>query len=244
MLHRKLLIIAGDIFWISTIIRFFKLYKFDIFTATTYSGGLTLAEIRRPDCILIDCQIVDINGVNLCAAIRAHPIIRKTPIVMMSADPEAEAGSCLKCQADAFVLKWTPFEKIRMTIEVLLRRIHWERGIFEKYDIRIQASNLHVFHGRNVVSKLSPEQFKMFSLLLEKSPEYVPVQEICKKVLNEAVSSSKLDAIKMIAYRLRKNLGAVLGRRIRSRKNWGWVYLHPGSRKSTAPGSQLGIAEI
>jgi len=244
MLHRKLLIVTGDVFWISTILRFFKLYKFDISTVTTYSGGLTLAEIRRPDCILIDCQIVDANGVNLCAAIRAHPILQKTPIIMMSADSDAEVGSCLKCQADAFVLKWTPFEKIRMTIEVLLRRIRWERGIFEKYDIRVQASNLHVFHGRNVVSKLSPEQFKMFSLLLEKSPEYVPVQEICEKILNEAVSSSKLDAIKMIAYRLRKNLGAVLGRRIKSKKKLGWVYLHPGFKKSTALGSPLGIAEI
>lgn len=228
MLHRKLLIIAGDAFWVSTILRFFKLYKFDIFTATTYSGGLALAEIHRPDCILIDCQIVDASGVNLCAVIRAHPIINKTPIVMMSVDPDAEAGSCLKCQADAFVLKWTPFEKIRMTIEVLLRRIRWERGVFEKYDIRIQSSNLHVFHGKNIVSKLSPEQFKLFSLLLEKSPGYVPVQELCREILGEAFFPPKPDAIKMIAYRLRKNLGAVLGRRIKSKKALGWVYLHPG----------------
>lgn len=242
MLHRKLLIIAGDVFWISTILRFFKLYKFDIFTATTFNGGLIQAEIHKPDCILIDCHIVDANGVNLCAVIREHPIIYKTPIVMMSADPDAEAGSCLKCQADAFVLKWAPFEKIRMTIEVLLRRIRWERGVFEKYDIRIQASNLHVFHGKNIVSKLSPEQFKMFSLLLEKSPEYVSSHEICQKILKRAFSPANRDAIKMIAYRLRKNLGAVLGRRVKSKKSLGWVYLHPGVRKSIAAKCQHGAA--
>jgi signal transduction histidine kinase/CheY-like chemotaxis protein len=59
---------------------------------SAYSGEEALANLRLspPDLILLDLGLPDLNGVQLVEILRAHPILRSIPIVVVSAQDELD----------------------------------------------------------------------------------------------------------------------------------------------------------
>lgn len=91
--------------------------RFEIKTAGTgYEAGI-LTEEFRPDLILLDFKLPDINGTAVCRTIRANPNYEHIKIIACSgvADPE-ETQELLDAGADEFIRK--PF-----TISIVLDRI-------------------------------------------------------------------------------------------------------------------------
>lgn len=89
--------------------------RFEVRTATTgYDAGI-LTEQFRPDAILLDFKLPDINGTAVCRSIRANPKYAGTRIIAMSgvADPD-EIAELRAAGADEFIRK--PFE-IQMLID-------------------------------------------------------------------------------------------------------------------------------
>ncbi|MFQ5414646.1 MAG: response regulator [Phycisphaerae bacterium] len=83
--------------------------RFEIRTATTgYDAGLTTEQFR-PDIILLDYKLPDINGTAVCRTIRANPKYEHIRIIVISgvADPD-EVAELKTAGADDFVRK--PFE--------------------------------------------------------------------------------------------------------------------------------------
>jgi putative two-component system response regulator len=65
-----------------------QLLNFSGFTAITASNGqdaLTLAEIERPDCVLVDVMMPGIDGITLCKMMRVHPPTRNLPVIFITA---------------------------------------------------------------------------------------------------------------------------------------------------------------
>jgi CheY-like chemotaxis protein len=59
---------------------------------SVYSGEEALAQIRLspPDLILLDLGLPDLNGMQLVAILRAHPVWHSIPIVIVSAQDELD----------------------------------------------------------------------------------------------------------------------------------------------------------
>jgi excisionase family DNA binding protein len=91
--------------------------RFEVKTATTgYDAGLITQEFR-PDLIILDYMLPDINGNVVCQTIRAKPEFEHTKIVIVSGVVnQDEINDLLKAGADEFVKK--PFN-----IEKLIERI-------------------------------------------------------------------------------------------------------------------------
>ncbi len=89
--------------------------RFEVRTAVTgYEAGI-VTEQFRPDIVLLDFKLPDINGNAVCRTIRANPVYEHMKIIMMSgvADPD-EIEELLQVGADEFVRK--PFD-IKSVIE-------------------------------------------------------------------------------------------------------------------------------
>lgn len=83
--------------------------RFEIKTATTgYTAGI-LTEQFRPDVILLDYKLPDINGNAVCRTIRANPAYEHIRIIVISgvADPD-EVEELHAAGADEFIRK--PFD--------------------------------------------------------------------------------------------------------------------------------------
>lgn len=64
--------------------------------ATTGHEGLALAQTHRPDLILLDKQLPDLNGDEVLAALRADERTREIPVIIMSAELSQNAARRLR----------------------------------------------------------------------------------------------------------------------------------------------------
>ncbi len=134
-----LLIMDDDPAWLRCISGYFAKSRYTIYTAATCAETLKLAELYRPDCVLLDFSMPDGNGGEVCLAMRSNKETKTIPIIMVSAYPEEETDSYFKYKVDGFIHKGTPQINIEGVIESLLRRVSIER---KKAEEALRRSNL------------------------------------------------------------------------------------------------------
>jgi len=213
--------------WLRLIAKFFTSCKYKVYTATNGAEGLKLAEQHKPDCILLDFLMTGDNGGKVCRDIRANENIKKIPVIMVSSYPQEEGNAHFDYKTDSFVRKGSELVNLHGVVESVIRRVAWERGIMQKGDLRLEPNGCRVFKDSLPLVQLSPNQFRIFSLLLEKSPDFVSEDTIASHVFDSDFAPDKIDAIRNLMCRLRLKLGPRLGRRIINKTNSGWVYIQP-----------------
>jgi CheY-like chemotaxis protein len=58
---------------------------YQVITATNGEEGLQTAEKERPDMILLDTNMPVMNGQEMLERLRKHPILKDTPVIMVTA---------------------------------------------------------------------------------------------------------------------------------------------------------------
>lgn len=91
--------------------------RFDIQTATTgYDAGI-LTQQFRPDLILLDYMLPDVNGNVVCQTIRKNPEFENTRIIIISGViKQDEINQLLKSGAEGFIKK--PFNIAELTDKI------------------------------------------------------------------------------------------------------------------------------
>ncbi len=68
--------------------------------------GVTLARQLRPDLIILDMQMPELNGDEVLALLKNHPHLRHIPVIMVSAHDEIEAiARCIELGAEDYLPK-------------------------------------------------------------------------------------------------------------------------------------------
>ncbi|HQK19808.1 MAG TPA: response regulator, partial [Polyangiaceae bacterium] len=85
---------------------------YDVVVAPTGREGVSLANLRKPDVVLLDLMLPDINGYQVCEEIRRRDPFM--PIIMLTArSQEADKVRGLDAGADDYVTK--PFSIAELT---------------------------------------------------------------------------------------------------------------------------------
>jgi DNA-binding response OmpR family regulator len=92
--------------------------------------ALHLAEMLRPDLVLLDVHLPDLDGLEVCRRLRSDDRFAPTRIVMLTAAAQSEdVARGLAAGADQYLTK--PFSPVRLLslVEKLVpQRIAWLRG--------------------------------------------------------------------------------------------------------------------
>jgi DNA-binding response OmpR family regulator len=92
-------------------------------------SGLSKAREIRPDLILLDIMLPDLDGHKLCRMIKFDRELRDIPVAMFtSRDTEEDAELAKKCGANAFILKTTHINIIMETIRRLMEKRQNTKG--------------------------------------------------------------------------------------------------------------------
>ncbi|MBI5881845.1 MAG: response regulator [Elusimicrobia bacterium] len=93
------------------------------YAVTKASGGgqvIPMAEHAPPDCFILDYDLGDRKGSEVCAALKAHPAFKKVPVIVLT----SLAGSMLDALAeggpDHFVVKSQHPDELLLVLEGLL----------------------------------------------------------------------------------------------------------------------------
>ena len=139
--------------------------------------GLELAEISKPDLIILDRLLPKINGIDLIKKLRNQN--NHTPILMLSALGEAdEKIEGLNIGADDYLSKPFSFDELLARIKSLLRRPKEYIGDEIKIrNISLDLQNYLVKIDSNLVT-LSKKEFQLLELLVRNRNKIVSKEKI------------------------------------------------------------------
>lgn len=92
--------------------------EFDVRFAASGSEGLRAAREERPDVVLLDMELGDVSGVELCEQLQADPGTATLPVVVVSSRPVSEAdrrrlGPRARCQKRSSpAIAWSPWYSV------------------------------------------------------------------------------------------------------------------------------------
>lgn len=96
---------------------------FSVHEAANAAEGLRLAVARRPWLVITETRLPDESGLAFCRRVRGHSLLRRTPVVFLSARDECESRyQAMKAGADDYLAKPAPSRELLIRLELLLRR--------------------------------------------------------------------------------------------------------------------------
>lgn len=229
-----ILIVEDNPAYLNLLSEFFQSNGFAVFSAGAAAEAVKLASLHLPACFLLDYHLGGDTAATVCSYIRGAAQMSARPVIILSGDQEQAVRSYEVCQADVFVEKDRPLAEILAIVRRQLRRAEENSGVCKKADLALDAVNQRVIRGSYPAIELSQEQFRFFSLLFERSPEFVSDAEICQHVFRRAIGECG-SAIRSLVFRLRDRLGPQLARRVKNRRKSGWIYMQPRIHSRPAP---------
>jgi DNA-binding response OmpR family regulator len=150
-------------------------------TADTAMGGLQLALHERPDLVVLDLGLPDLDGAEMLRMLRA---VSKVPVIVATArDADDEVVRLLNRGADDYVVKPFTAAQLEARIRAVLRRSA-EEDAGEPVvvgGLRVDARSREVsLDGR--VLELTPREFDLLYYLAARAGEVVSKRELMTEV--------------------------------------------------------------
>lgn len=176
--------------------------------AETGKKALEALRTFKPDLVLLDLMLPDMDGLEVCKKMRADSEFSTIPILMLTARKTVEdkvAG--LELGADFYLPK--PFEsrELLAQIQSTFRRVAFSSNILRKGPIEINPQYNRVKVGDKEISELTSREFNLLYALMEASPRSVSRSELYKKIWEEGEYPDTTRRIDMMVQRLRHKLG-------------------------------------
>jgi two-component system cell cycle sensor histidine kinase/response regulator CckA len=117
-----------------------------LITAPDGQTALALAEQMRPDAVLLDVMMPDLDGFEVCRRLHAMPELATLPILLLTAlDDRASRLEGLSAGADDFITK--PFDSVELRLRLrTLRQLNRYRRLYEESS-RYEAAITHSAEG-------------------------------------------------------------------------------------------------
>lgn len=148
--------------------------NFTLFTAMTGKDAIATATKERPDLILLDLRLPDIDGYDVCRELKKSDETKHIPIIMLSTrskDTEKVVG--LEIGADDYLTKPYNTMELLARIRVALRRIQniqavpKAAGVLRSGDLLIDPESRSVKVNKKEV-KLTRKEFDLLVALISK----------------------------------------------------------------------------
>lgn len=134
----------------------------------TAAPMLEALQTQLPDLLVLDLMLPDLDGIEVCRIIRAHPRFRSLPIIMLTARVEtSDRVFGLETGADDYLTKPFAPQELIARIKALLRRKDWETAgnVLEiNPSLRIDFANYEAFVDKLRLD-LTRTEFKLLQVL-------------------------------------------------------------------------------
>lgn len=123
MSKKRLLIIEDDVDVSEMLTTFFERQGYEVFHAEEGAVGIALGRSKLPDLILLDVMLPDMDGFDVCKALRTSTLTKYIPITFLTQrDARADKVAGLELGADDYVTKPFDIEELRLRVQGSIRR--------------------------------------------------------------------------------------------------------------------------
>ena len=151
--------------------------------------GLDLAQRLRPDVIILDRMLPDIEGIQVCQRLRAIPSSANIPILMLTAKEDvSDRVAGLNSGADDYLTKPFSFEELLARVRALLRRQQRQASTggaglrtLQVNDLTLDEAAREVKRGEKVID-LTATEYNLLHLFMMHHRQVLDRQTILNRV--------------------------------------------------------------
>lgn len=197
-----------------------KNFGFKVETATDGQEGLNMAQDKKYDLILLDCNLPSLSGPEILQALRAANNF--TPVIILTVLEDLDNKLKLfNIGGDDYLTKPFAFAELLARIRALLRRPRNFRGeVIKIGDLELDPDRFTVFNNQRKIS-LSAKEFSLLEYLMLNKGKYISRQEIMEKIWDENADPFS-NTIEVHIMNIRKKLGRDQERYIFTAANRGY----------------------
>jgi two-component system KDP operon response regulator KdpE len=178
----RILVVDDEPNIIATVAPLLRTRGYDVVTAMTGRAGLEAVERDHPDLIVLDLGLPDIDGVDVCVAVRQSSGV---PILVLSArGAEGDKVRALDAGADDYVTKPFGAEELLARIRAALRRVETPAPATEpvvRGELVIDRARFRVLRGGEEV-RLTPKEFELLTYLAQHPGRVLTHRTILKAI--------------------------------------------------------------
>lgn len=202
---KSILVVDDDKDIVQTIKGNLELDGYEVFVAYDGQTGIHITKTTRPDLIILDLNLPDIDGIKTCEIIRRE---FDCPIIMLTArDSISDKVLGLECRADDYIVKPFNFLELSARIKSIFKRM--ERSIvkeqheFKDISINFKSRSISV-RGEDV--NLTRTEFQLLELFVSYPDEVLSRDFIQKQIWQDSQLYQHSRAIDVHIQRLRKKI--------------------------------------
>ena len=136
-------------------------------------SALHLAQQHRPDLIILDAGLPDINGFELCALLRSMPFVNDTPIMFLGGHHNGQTvARALDSGGDDYLRKPFAARELTARVRALLRRTVMRPPAQTATLYFVPDRSEVVVDGRHVT--LTRTEYALLEFLCQRPTEYYP----------------------------------------------------------------------
>lgn len=186
----KTVLIVEDERPIVEILKFnLKREGYEVLEALDGRTGLELAKAQDPDLILLDVMLPEMNGFEVCAALRDHG--SAVPIIMLTArEEESDKVFGLEAGADDYITKPFSMRELMARVKANIRRRSLDAGLRGPSEKLLRQGELEVdlsavtVRKNGVTIEVTQKEFDLLTCLLTNPGKVYSREELMEKVWN------------------------------------------------------------
>src|ERR1700742_3430685 len=117
----KILVVEDNLDMREVLHLYLKTEGFEVVTASDGREGLYMARAEKPDLILTDIHMPELDGISMVRELRTEPELKDTPIIAVTAFGGQQQDEVIRAGADRAINKPTHFESLIDDINELLK---------------------------------------------------------------------------------------------------------------------------
>lgn len=187
IMAKKILVVDDEPAFLGMVSKTLAHRGYDVLTAGDGQEALRLLFAHRPDLVLLDVMMPKMDGWQTCSRIRE---VSDVPVVMLTGEQKSEADIVrgLDYGADDYLLKPIGSRELVARVRAILRRTELASSSGDKSKVAYSDAFLTVdIAERKVIVggervRLTPTEFRLFSLLLENAGRVLTHKQLLEKV--------------------------------------------------------------
>jgi len=156
-------------------------------------GEAALRAHEDADLVLLDLELPDLDGLEVCRAIRS---VSRVPVIIVTArQSELDCVLGLQAGADDYVTKPYGLRELMARIEAVMRRVQWQPAAARE----IRRGSLHIDVNSRAVTvdgtevALTRKEFDLLSLLASHPDTVIPRKQLLQQVWGDSWSRRTVD---------------------------------------------------
>ena len=210
MEEKKSVLIVEDEKMIVDLLRFNLAQEYEVLTAYDGETGLSLAQERRPDIILLDVMLPKMDGFEVCRLLRAQG--DHVPVIILTArEEEDDKVKGLELGADDYITKPFSMRELKARVKANIRRTAMQQpepaegAMAAGGGLTINPENYQVFKNGEPVD-LTQREYELLTFLASHPGKVYSRIDLMEQVWNYGYVGSDVRTVDVTVRRLREKI--------------------------------------